>query len=153
MKSRPLFLILLFLAFPIGTHAQEDEDWPPLSYLRNDYRESKVVARVKVKQADIVNQIGGYEDWHLIAEMVEPFRGTFKKGDTIDYYHGAEKGFRKETFLGDKLIFLHRNFVEKEKRWVLAVIENSTLPYTEDRGQKLRKIRRQERLRAARRRR
>jgi hypothetical protein len=30
--------------------------------------------------------------------------------------------------------------VREEKRWVYAVLENSTLAYNEDRGRKLRKI-------------
>lgn len=143
-------LLLVFLALPLRVVAQEDDDWPPLSYLRNDYRASAVVGRVQVKKAEVVQTIGGYEDWHLVAEVVEPFKGRLRKGETIDFYHGAEKGFRQETFLGDKIIFLHRNFVEKEKRWVLAVIENSTLPYNADRARKLRIIRRQARLKAAR---
>lgn len=146
-------LFLLVLVPPAAARAQEDDDWPPLSYLRNDYRHSTVVARVRVETAEVVNQIGGYEDWHLIAEIIEPFKGKFHKGNSIDFYHGAEKGFRQQSFLGDKIVFLHRNFVEKEKRWVLAVIENSTLPYTSDRVLKLRTIRRQERLIATRRRR
>ncbi len=122
--------------------AQNNDDWPSLSYLRSDYRQVAVVARVRVREAEIVKIIGGYEDWHLTAEVVESFKGKFRKGQTVDYYHGAEKGFRKEIFLGDKIIFLFRNYVEQEKRWVLAVLENSTLPYTEDRGRKLRKIQR-----------
>lgn len=88
----------------------------------------------------IVKTIGGYEDWHLVTEVVEPFKGKFRKGQTVEFYHGAEKGIRKEIFLGEKIVFLFRNFVREEKRWVLAVLENSTLPYTEDRVRKLRKI-------------
>lgn len=149
MKRR-LLPVIFILALPMAVRAQSDDEWPPLSYLRNDYRHSVMVARVQVKSAEVVNQIGGYEDWHLVAEVVESFKGKSKKGATIIFYHGAEKGMRQEIFLGDRIVFLFRNYVEKEKRWVMAVIENSTLPYTEDRGQKLRKIHRQEVLKAAR---
>jgi hypothetical protein len=151
---RTVALLFIFvLVLPAIAVAQNDEEnWPSLSYLRNDYRDSTVVARVQVDKAEVVNTIGGYEDWHLVARIVESFKGKFRKDATIDFYHGAEKGFQQKTFLGDKLVFLHRNFVEKEKRWVLAVIENSTLPYTGDRGQKLRIIRRQARSKAMRRR-
>jgi len=72
------------------------------------------------------------------------------EGDPIDFYHGAEKGFRREQFLGDKLIFLERNYVEQEKRWVWAVLENSTLTYNTDRAQKLRIIRQSQRKRRTR---
>ena len=111
-----------------------------LSYLRSDYRQVAVVAHVRVRDAELVKTIGGYEDWHLAGEVLEPFKGKFRKGQTVEYYHGAEKPVRRELFLGEKIVFLFRNYVREEKRWVLAVLENSTLPYTEDRVRKLRKI-------------
>jgi hypothetical protein len=142
---------LFALIVVTGARAQDNEDaWPPLSYLRSDYREVSVVARVNVRTAEIVNRIGGYEDWHLVGEVIEPFKGKFRKGDPIDFYHGAEKGFRRELFLGDKIVFLERNYVEKEKRWVWAVLENSTLAYNPDRTQKLRLIRQSQRKRRTR---
>jgi len=144
------FVILAFV-LPVAARAQnEDDNWPSLSYLKSDYRQVSVVARVNVRTAEIVNRIGGYEDWHLVGEVVEPFKGKFRKGDPIDFYHGAEKGFRREQFLGDKIIFLERNYVEQEKRWVWAVLENSTLTYNTDRAQKLRIIRQSQRKRRTR---
>jgi hypothetical protein len=140
-----LIFILSFVAFivPANARVQKDDDaWPSLSYLRSDYRQVKVVARVNVRTAEIVNTIGGYEDWHLAGEVIEPFKGPYSKNQPIDFYHGAEKGFRREQFLGDKIVFLERNYVEKEKRWVWAVLENSTLSYNADRAKKLRAIRR-----------
>ena len=134
------FIIVAFV-LPVASSGQKDDDnWPPLSYLRSDYRHVLVVARVNVRTAEIVNRIGGYEDWHIVGDVIEPFKGKFRKGDPIDFYHGAEKGFQREQFLGDKIVFLERNYVEKERRWVWAVLENSTLPYNSDRAQKLRVI-------------
>src|SRR4051812_19194767 len=141
MKRRALCVVLTLL-WPGILAGQQDDNWPSLSYLRSDYRQVRVVAHVRVREAEVINQIEGYEDWRLVGEVVESFKGTFRKGTEIEFYHGAEKGFRREMFLGDKIVFLERNFVEKEKRWVLAVLENSTLPYTADRAEKLRKIRR-----------
>jgi hypothetical protein len=141
--SKILCVLLFALAVATNASAQNDDDnWPSLSYLRSDYRQVLVVARVNVRTAEIVNRIGGYEDWHLVGEVIEPFKGKYRKADPIDFYHGAEKGFRRELFLGDKIVFLERNYVEKEKRWVWAVLENSTLAYNDDRAQKLRRIRR-----------
>jgi hypothetical protein len=141
--KRVLVAVLLGLIAATSALAQnDDDDWPPLSYLRSDYRQVSVVARVNVRTAEIVNRVGGYEDWHLVGDVIEPFKGKFRKSDPIDFYHGAEKGFHREQFLGDKIVFLERNYVEKEKRWVWAVLENSTLAYTVDRVQKLRVIRR-----------
>jgi hypothetical protein len=139
--------ILLLVAAP--AIAQDDPQWPSLSYLRSDYRESVVVAHVRVTEAEIVQRIPGYDDWRIVCEVVEPFKGKFRKGQTLTYYHGAEAGFKKELFQGEKIIFLHRNYHDQEKRWVYAVIENSTLPYNEDRVHKLRKIKRTAQQKAA----
>ena len=133
--------LLIFLLSTVAI-AQDNAQWPSLSYLRSDYRESVVVAHVRVTESEIVSRIPGYDDWRIVCEVVEPFKGKFKKGQTLTYYHGAEAGFKKELFLGEKIVFLHRNYHDKEKRWVYAVIENSTLPYNEDRVTKLRKIKR-----------
>jgi hypothetical protein len=140
MLGLKTILLLLLLAGP--AMAQDDPQWPSLSYLRSDYRESVVVAHVRVTQAEIVSRIPGYEDWRIVCEVVEPFKGKFRKGETFTFYHGAEAGFKQELFLGEKIVFLHRNYHDKEKRWVYAVIENSTLAYNEDRGRKLRIIKR-----------
>ena len=135
-------LSLLILLCSTAAIAQDDPNWPSLNYLKSDYRQSVVVAHVRVTQAEIVSQIPGYDDWRLVGEVIEPFKGKFRKGQTITFYHGAESGFKKELFVGEKIIFLHRNYHEKTKQWVYAVIENSTLPHNDDRVAKLRKIKR-----------
>jgi hypothetical protein len=120
--------------------AQDDDEWPSLSYLRSDYKAVAVVAHVRVKEAEITNRIVGYENWRIRAEVIESFKGKFKKGDAIEFMHGAEAGFKKETFMGEKIVFL---LSEREgERKYYAVLENSTLPYTETRVKKLRLIRR-----------
>jgi hypothetical protein len=124
---------------PVCVVAQDDEDWPPLSYLRSDYKAVAVVAHIRIKEAEITNRIIGYENWRIRAEVIEPFKGKFKKGDAIEYVHGAEAGFKKEYFTGEKIVFL---LPQREKgRRYYAVLENSTLPYTEARVKKLRLIR------------
>src|SRR5262245_9680254 len=143
MHIRTVILCLLaFLAFPIVVAAQDDEEWPSLSYLRSDYRQVVAVAHVRTREAEIVKTIGGYEDWHITGDVIEVFKGKLRKGQPLEYYHGAEKGVKKELFLGDKIVFLERHYIKDEKRWVYAVLENSTLAYNEDRVQKLRQIRR-----------
>jgi hypothetical protein len=134
------FLVALLL--PVSSLAQVDDEWPSLSYLRSDYRSAYAVAHIRVREAEIVNRIGGYENWRVVCEIIEPFKGKFRKGQVVEYYHGAEAGFRKEWFYGEKLIFLLRDFEEKEKRRIYVVIENSTLPYTAARVRKLRLIKR-----------
>lgn len=115
--------------------------WPSLSYLRNDYKAVSVVAHVNIKQAEITGRIGGYENWRLVADVFEPFKGRFKKGDVIEYLHGAEAGFKKESFMGQKIVFLLAER-DQDRKLRYTVLENSTLPYTHDRVKKLRTIKR-----------
>jgi len=120
--------------------AQDDDDWPPLSYLRSDYKEVAIVAHVRLRKAEITNRIGGYENWSIKAEVLESFKGKFKKGDVIDYFQGAEAGLKKEFFTGEKIVFLLAER-DQDRKLRYAVLENSTLPITEDRIRKLRLIR------------
>jgi len=110
-----------------------------MNYLRSDYKEVAVVAHIRIKEAEITNRIIGYENWRIRAEVIESFKGKFKKGDAIEYVHGAEAGFKKEYFTGEKIVFL---LAEREQnRKYYAVLENSTLPYKEATVKKLRVIR------------
>jgi hypothetical protein len=134
-----VFIVLLVL--PSCLLAQDDDNWPPLSYLRNDYKEVAIVLHVRVERAEITGRIGGYENWRLNAMVLESFKGRFKKGDTIEYVHGAEAGFKQEMFTGEKIVFLLAER-DQDRKLVYSVLENSTLPYTKDRVQKLRAIKR-----------
>ena len=131
----------MFVALPISLRAQDDDNWPSLGYLRSDYKAVAIVAHVRVQQAENTGRIGGYENWRIVCEVLEPFKGKFKKGDTIEYFHGAEAGFKRETFMGEKLVFLLADY-DRERKLHYSVLENSTLPYNEDRVRKLRIIKR-----------
>jgi hypothetical protein len=122
--------------------AQDDDSWPPLSYLRNDYKAVSVVAHVRIERAEITGRVGGYENWKVKVVVLEPFKGKLKKGDVIEYFHGAEAGLKREYFDGEKLVFLLSERDPKTKEIRYSVLENSTLPSTPDRLSKLRVIRR-----------
>jgi hypothetical protein len=135
-------LFLFMLLVPCAAAAQTNDEWPPLSYLRSDFKSVRVVTHVRIREAAIVGQIPGYDNWKISAEVIEPFKGKFRRGEIIEYFHGAEAPSKKEFFTGEKIVFLLAEH-DKEKRALrYSVLENSTLPYTADRARKLRIIRR-----------
>jgi len=134
-------VLALLIVAPLFTGAQDDPDWPSLSYLRNDYKAVSVVAHVRIHKAEITSRVGGYENWKINAVVIESFKGTLKKGDAFEYFHGAEAGFKQEYFTGEKIVFLLSER-DKERKIHYSVLENSTLPYTKDRVIKLRRIQR-----------
>src|SRR5690242_19723971 len=60
-----------FLVFASMTVFAQDDQWPPLNYLRHDYNSAKVAAHVHVREAEIVNRIIGYEDWRIVCDVIE----------------------------------------------------------------------------------
>ena len=124
-----------------GNKVVKVNHWPPLSYLRNDYKAVSIVAHIRIKEAEITGRIGGYENWRVVAEVLEPFKGRFKKADVFEYLQGAEAGFKKEYFTGEKIVFLLADR-DQDQKPRYTVLENSTLPHTQDRVTKLRLIRR-----------
>lgn len=132
---------ILLLILPTCVLAQDDDNWPSLSYLRKDYKEVAVVLHVRVERAEISGRIGGYESWRINAVVLESFKGRFKKGDAIEFGHGAEAGFKQEWFIGEKIVFLLAER-DQNRKLVYSVLENSTLPYTPDRIRKLRTVKR-----------
>lgn len=117
----------------------DPNNWPSHSYLTKDYDAVSVVAHIRIQQAEITNRVGGYENWKVVAEVLESFKGNFKKGDVIEYFHGAEVGFRREYFTREMIVFLLAESEDGKPRF--SVLENSTLFHTKDRVRKLRLIR------------
>ena len=139
IKLLLLKTLFVLLILPACVRGQDDDNWPSLSYLRSDYRSVQIVAHIRIQEAEITNRVGGYEDWKIKAEVIESFKGKFKKGDVFTYFHGAEAGFKREYFSGEKIVFLLAERGE-DRTIHYAVLENSTLPPNADRIEKLRLI-------------
>lgn len=135
-----LRVLILVLLLPFCTIAQTDDEWPSLNYLRSDYKSVRVVAHVRIREADIVSKIPGYDTWKISAEVMESFKGI-RKGKVIEYFHGAEAPSKKEFFTGEKIVFLLAEYDKEKKAIRYSVLENSTLAPTADRLKKLRIIR------------
>src|SRR4051812_16533106 len=101
MKSI-LGALIVTVVIPMCLSAQDDENWPSLSYLRNDYNAVSVVAHIRIQQAEVSGRVGGYENWKVSALVLESFKGKLKKGRVIEYFQGAEAGLKREYFDGEK---------------------------------------------------
>jgi len=134
-------VIMLVLLLPVCPAAQTDDTWPSLGYLRSDYRSVRVVAHVRIRESEIVNRIPGYDNWKIVAEVIEPFKGKFRKGEVIEYFHGAEAPSKKEFFTGEKIVFLLAEYDKEKKALRYSVLENSTLAPAPNRLKRLRLIR------------
>src|SRR3954470_16160556 len=106
VSKRTIGILALLFLLPLLVQAQSADDWPSTGYLRNDYKATNIVLRVNVETAEIVGRVGGYENWRLTGHVVETFKGDVRAGDLLQFYHGAEAGFRDQLFLGDKIVFL-----------------------------------------------
>jgi hypothetical protein len=126
-------IVCAFVLFCGNARAQDDDNWPPLSYLKSDYKAVAVVTHIRIQKAEITSRIGGYENWKINAVVLESFKGKFKKGDAIEYFHGAEAGFKQVFLLNER---------GPGAEFPYTVLENSTLSYNEDRVRKLRSIKR-----------
>ena len=137
-------IVCAFVLFCSNAFGQDGDNWPPLSYLKSDYKAVAVVTHIRIQKAEITSRIGRYENWKINAVVLESFKGKFKKGDPIEYFHGAEAGFKQEYFTGEKIVFL---LAERGPgaEFPYTVLENSTLAYNEDRVRKLRLIRKSSR--------
>jgi hypothetical protein len=132
-------IVCAFVLFCSNTFAQDDDDWPSLSYLRSDYKAVSIVAHIRIQEAGITSRVGGYENWKITAVVLESFKGKFKKDDVIVYFHGAEAGFKQEYFSGEKIVFLLFDR-GRNAQFPYTVLENSTLSPNTDRIIKLRLI-------------
>jgi len=82
---------------PLFALRSPDDNWPSLKYLKSDYMSVRVVAHVRIHEAEIVNRIPGYDNWKISAEVIEPFKGKFRKGEVIQYSMGP-KHLPKKSF-------------------------------------------------------
>ncbi len=133
--------VILLVLLPVSLVAQTDDSWPSLSYLRSDYKSVRVVAHVRIREAEIVNRIPGYDNWKISAEVIEPFKGKFHKGEVMEFFHGAEAPSKKEFFTGEKIVFLLGEYDNDKKSIRYSVLENSTLAPAPTRIKRLRLIR------------
>jgi len=142
---------LLLLLCVVGTlfsySCASENEYYSYDYLKNDYDQVAVVASVDVKKAKAVDSIGdkevGYVRYLIRCQVIEPFKGDIKRGQVLEYYSVAEKGYNIENYRGTRIVFLSSLFDKKKEDWVLSELENSARPASKAIIKKMRKIKRQ----------
>jgi hypothetical protein len=141
-----LLLLLCVVGILLGYSCSSDKEYYSYDYLKNDYDQVAVVAAVDCRDVKAVGSIGGKETGYvrylIRCQVIEPFKGDFKSGQTIGYYSVAEKGYDPKGFHGNRIVFLGSLFDKQKKDWVLSELENSARPASKTIIKKMRKIER-----------
>jgi len=139
-----LFLALCCVSILLSYSCSSENEYFSYDYLKNDYGQVAVVASVDVQDAKEVGSIGdkeaGYIRYLVRGQVIEPFKGDKKKGQVIEYYSIAEKGYNPDNYRGKRIVFLSSLFDKQKKDWVLSALENSTRPASKEIIKKMRKI-------------
>jgi hypothetical protein len=120
--------------------AAQDIYVPPLRRLRNDYRQVSIVAHVRALGTKYMDEIGSHVLYEVRCQIVEPFKGRIKRGQSFVYYEDMQKGYDPQLYLGDRVVFLVGSINGLTKRWGWFTLENSTQLYSAKTAGGLRRI-------------
>jgi hypothetical protein len=144
IDMKKLFLTLCVLFILSGCSLTSDNEYYSYEYLKNDYDQVVVVAHVDCREVKEIDSIGdntaGYVRYLIRGHVVEPFKGDVKRGQALEYYSVAEKGYDPENYQGNKIVFLNKVLDKRAKEWVLSELENSSRPASKAIIRKMRKI-------------
>ncbi len=142
-----LFLALCVVTTLLSYSCASENEYYSYDYLKNDYEQVAVVASVDCRDVKAVGSMGdkeaGYVRYLMRGQVIEPFKGDIKSGQTIEYYSVAERGYNPENYRGKKIVFLSSLFDKQKKDWVFSELENSSRPASTAIIKKMRKIKKQ----------
>jgi hypothetical protein len=125
MKNSLLIISALIMLSP-AAFAQNRPD-RPRQYIRSDYNQVSVVARVRIKSVKLAAP-----DIHPLyaarGEVVESFKGKLKRGQSFEFYISAEEDYDINKALGDWIVFLTGSANTPNGKWGWFELENSSLP-------------------------
>lgn len=149
--QRSLYLssLLFITILSFNAFGQTDEGFYGADALRGDLKQVNAVVHVNVTGLKIIDSMGsgncetnkgaGYCLYELTGEVKEVFKG--KIGPKIlKFYIAPDADYPKERLLGEQVVFLNKNVVEKTKSSKFVTLENSTRKIEFDVIAKLRKI-------------
>jgi hypothetical protein len=139
MMMRNLLLITaaLIICSP-AAFAQNRRDWP-LPAIRDDYNQVSIVAHLRIKSVKFAAA-----DIHPLyvaqSEIIEPFKGRLKRGQSFEFYISAEEDYNINNVLGEWIVFLTGSANTPDGKWGWFELENSSLPPSKKNLAKARRI-------------
>ena len=136
--KRLFFAVCSLVCLMIGCTNSSDNEYYSYSFLKNDFDQVAVVASVTVQDVAAVDRMGprtagaGYVRYRIRCQVIEPFKGEVKAGESLVYYSVAEQDYNPAHYRGDKVVFLNKGFDRRKKESVLAELENSSRPATKE---------------------
>jgi hypothetical protein len=129
MKNSILMFAALFFVLS-GTTSAQDWDYP-LSTMRADFKEASVVVRINITDTKPTGDNDGYYYLFIASgQVVQSFKGKFKRGQSLEFFVRAENGFDHKCMLGDRIAFL-TSFADRRNGPFQELPDgNSTVPYT-----------------------
>ena len=149
MRNLIGFVFLTALVFVSAQNISAQNDFYSSSLLKCDFNEVDAVVHVRIKNFELVDQIGGdcengkgagYCLYRLKAEVKEIFKGKIVT-ENFEFYTVVEPSLRTKNFLsGEKVVFLNWSDNYPDKKMSLGTMENSTRSIENGVIKKLRKI-------------
>lgn len=131
MIMKKLFAaVLLSLSFVFGAFAQNEKlDASFVADVTKTYRSVRAVARVRVTSVRLVED-KGYITYAADGEIVESFKGKFKRGRVLKYYFVVEPMYNASLYPKDSIVFLEGEHPVSSGGTGWFELENSHLPPT-----------------------
>jgi hypothetical protein len=120
LGKQSLIQILVTIAVFAAGYAQGPNS---RSNLRDDFRQVDVVAHVRILEIAVVDHMSGTSLYRVTCRVIESFKGTMKKGKTLEYFIQIEDGYDTQQYRGEKIVFLNKSSQTAAPRFIS--LENS----------------------------
>ena len=89
----------------LASAANAQNDTRRFSQLTWDYNQVGIVAHVKINSIEFAAP-GVHPLYVARSEIIEPFKGNFKRGQSLDIYFHVEEDYDAKGLLGERIVFL-----------------------------------------------
>ena len=118
------------MSFVFGAFAQTGKpDAGFAAHVKRTFREARAAARIRIKSVRLVAD-EGYITYAADAEIVESFKGAFKRGQALKFYFILEPMYNIDNYPKDSIVFLEGEHPVRSGGTGWFELENAHLPPT-----------------------